>query len=521
MSHLSPIDESPQGQSVTEELVSMDHRSSADTFGGLDGGHADETAPICQRSPAPKVVEALRTITALDGLSDEEYTWLAVHGTERRAAPGMLLFCGGKPATEMMILLAGEVHVRRDSTSSMVFTGRAGQMTGMLPFSRMKNYGGNGYAASETWALEIPERLFPAMLQAIPSMTQRCVSVLLDRTREVTRLEQQSEKLIALGKLAGNLAHELNNPASAAQRTATLMRGDLRTYGFDAYQFGALGMGQELTSAFFGWVDSLGTARARRASEPKPGLLEAADREEAMLRWLRAHHIAEPWTIAPCLTEARIDTAHMDQLASLLPSKYLPAAVSVFNNAQRVEQQATTVLGSTERIFALIQAIKDYSYLDQAPVQDIDLRRSLDSTLAMFAQRLEGILVKTRIEPDLPPLSAFGSELNQVWTELIENAIEAMQNETFGAPCLDIEARRAGRMVYVDFTNNGPAIDAAQISRIFEPFFTTKAPGSGLGLGLDTAQRIVHRHAGDITVKSGPDKTCFEVRLPLDRAEAY
>jgi signal transduction histidine kinase len=211
----------------------------------------------------------------------------------------------------------------------------------------------------------------------------------------------------------------------------------------------------------------------------------------------------------------------MDQLASLLPSKYLPAAVSVFNNAQRVEQQATTVLGSTERIFALIQAIKDYSYLDQAPVQDIDLRRSLDSTLAMFAQRLEGILVKTRIEPDLPPLSAFGSELNQVWTELIENAIEAMQNETFGAPCLDIEARRAGRMVYVDFTNNGPAIDAAQISRIFEPFFTTKAPGSGLGLGLDTAQRIVHRHAGDITVKSGPDKTCFEVRLPLDRAEAY
>jgi len=172
-------------------------------------------------TPLPEIIEALRTISPLNGLTEEEYGWLASHGSERISDSDALVFNEGEPATHLVFILRGEIHVRRRHSGPMaLFIGRAGQMTGKLPFSRMKTYGGDGYTIGPTWILDIHESLFPEMLAAVPSMTQRCVSVLLDRVREVTRMEQQAEKLAALGKLAGNLSHELNNPASAAQRSA-------------------------------------------------------------------------------------------------------------------------------------------------------------------------------------------------------------------------------------------------------------------------------------------------------------
>ncbi len=507
--------------------IAFGHPSASPLPNSLTGGAdsiATEPPPRAGRPAIPsrreEVLAALRTIPLLDGLTEEEYLWLSEHGDERMGVDGALIFREGEPACHMNIILHGEVHVRRRHTGPLaLFIGRAGQITGKLPFSRMKNYGGDGYAVGPTWALDVHENLFPEMLRAIPSMAQRCVSTLLDRVREVTRMEQQAEKLAALGKLAANLAHELNNPASAAQRSAASLFHELRHYGDQKYQLGRLCLPEEEALRYRDWLARTRAEMARYVSHDSASRapLAAADREDTLTRWLQTHGVADPWELAPSLAETTITAAQLDDLVASVPVDVLPLAVSTFTAAVRVERMTETVLDSTVRIFDLISAIKDYSYMDQAPVQDVDLAQSLTTTLVMFQSRLQGIKVETDFDPELPPISAYGSELSQVWTALIDNAIEAMQ----GHGNLRLATRLTGTMATIEISDDGPGIDPAIKSRIFEPFFTTKAPGSGLGLGLDTASRIVSRHSGFLTVESRPGYTCFQIRVPLDRAEAY
>jgi signal transduction histidine kinase len=471
-------------------------------------------------TPIPEIVAALRTVTQLDGLTDEEYLWIATHGNERVGPDRAILFRDNDPATNMNIILRGEVQVRRRHAGNVaLFIGRAGSMTGKLPFSRMKNYGGEGFSVGPVWSIDIPETLFPEMLKAIPSMGQRCVSILLDRVREVTRIEQQSEKLTALGKLAANLSHELNNPASAAQRSAASLFGELREYGEQKYRLGNLCLTEQEIAAYRAWVQN---ARARMSAYSGRSLgptspLAVTDHEDAIVRWLNAHNVPQPWTIAPALSETNLPMDVLDELAAITRPEVLPVAVATVASSLRVERMAETVVDSTVRIFDLISAIKDYSYMDQAPIQDVDLAQSLENTLVMFNSRLKNVNVELDFDRDLPPVSAYGSELNQVWTALIENALESMND--MGS--LRLTTRLNGQMALVEVWDTGPGIDPSIRSRIFEPFFTTKAPGRGLGLGLDAVQRIVNKHSGFVSVESKPGATCFQIRLPLDRAQAY
>ena len=245
--------------------------------------------------------------------------------------------------------------------------------------------------------------------------------------------------------------------------------------------------------------------------------LAESDRETALLQWLETHNIPNPWAVAPALAETTITTVQLDDLADHATTEVLPVALATFASSLRVERMAETVVNSTVRIFDLIRAIKDYSYMDQAPIQDVDLAQSLETTLTMFNSRLQNVTVERNFDPDLPPVSAYGSELNQVWTALIENALDAMKDRG----TLRLTTRSSGQMAFVEIWDTGPGIAPEFKSRIFEPFYTTKAPGKGLGLGLDTAQRIVTKHSGYIQVESRPDATCFQVRLPLDQAGAY
>jgi signal transduction histidine kinase len=498
-----------------------------ETSSELDLG---QSALAAGPTPVRGIVATLRKVEGLDGLSDQDYLWLAHNGTEHKVGPGTMIFREGDPPLGMNILLAGEIHVRRSQSGNLsLFIARVGQLSGLLPFSRMKGYGGNGYSVGYAWSLDIAKEKFPGMLAAIPSMAQRCVSVLLNRVREVTRIEMQAEKLTALGKLAANLAHELNNPASAAQRSAASLFGELRRFGDQKQQLGAT-----LTEAgqFAQYQDWAQRTRAKMAGYTSRAILpdnplDLSDREELFRAWLEAHGIPEPWAIASVVAESPMTIAHLEELAALLSPQALAVSAAAFSSSLRVERMAETVVNSTVRIFDLISAIKDYSYMDQAPIQEIDLAQSLDTTLTMFNSRLDHVLVERQYDPAVPHISAYGSELNQVWTELIENALDAMSltpasgDAAVPRGTLRLRTSQLGEMVTIEIWNDGPGIPPEVVSRIFEPFYTTKPPGQGLGLGLDSVTRIVNKHNGFVTVDSKPGATCFQVRLPIDRTQAY
>jgi signal transduction histidine kinase len=473
--------------------------------------------PICE------IIEALGRIKHLEGLGYDDLEWLAQHGTERKAHEGTLVFHGGAPVHHMTILLRGEVHVRRSGGPIAFFIGRSGAVTGKLPFSRMKSFGGDGYAVGELWTLDIHEDLFPQMIQAVPALAQICVSTLLDRSREVTRMEQQAEKLNALGKLAANLSHELNNPASAARSAANNLWTELRHYGDQKFRLGSLCFAPEVKQAYSEWIDSVRDLLQPNGRPYRADAMTVATREEALLRWLSSHGVEEGWRIAPILSETEIEPAHLDGLAKFMRGEALAVSLGAFASALQAERMTDAVIDSTRRIFELISAIKDYSYMDQAPIQEINVSQQLENTLATLGSRLGAVQVVRQYGEDVPLISGYGGELNQVWTALVENALDAMALcEKTRTPVLTLRTSVSGATVLVEVCDNGPGIPPEISSRIFEPFFTTKSVGQGLGLGLDTANRLVTKHRGMLKVESSePGQTCLQVRLPIEQTGAY
>lgn len=469
-------------------------------------------------TPPEEIAEALQRIGPLQGLPLEDRLWLARHGQEFVANPGDVLFEEGTPAANMLLILKGEIHVRRQHGGPMaLFIGRAGQMTGVLPFSRMKTYGGQGFAISPVWALIVPKEIFPEMLQAIPSMTQRVVSTLLDRVREVTRIEQQAEKLSALGKLAGNLAHELNNPASAAQSAASSLAEALTANRFNRFKLVNLCLTPEQIQSVQSWEEEMiarGTARGRNEQNP----LDFIEREESIRIWLNTIQCPTPWEVAPQLAEQGVTTADLDKLREIMAGDNATCiSLQFFARFLRASRSVQTLAHSTARIFDLIDAVKAYSNMDRAPILEVDVPAGLDATVQMLQSRMDKIQIERDYEPGLPRISAYGGELNQVWTALIENALDALGNQGR----LRLACKLEGEMLLVEIWDTGPGIPPELQERIFEPFFTTKAPGQGLGLGLDNAMRIVRKHKGHLSVRSEPGSTCFRVRLPLDQFQAY
>jgi signal transduction histidine kinase len=472
--------------------------------------------PACPTS-AEELAAVLGKLAPLQGLTLEERLWLARNSEEVVAEPGEVLFEEGSPADRMVIMLKGEIHVYRQRGGPVAFfIGRTHPITGLLPFSRMKTFGGQGVAVTRLWALLIEKRLFPEMLEAIPSMGQRAVSILLDRVREVTRIEQQAEKLTALGKLAGNLAHELNNPASAAQRAAANLVGELRANRENRHRLVNLCLSHEQVQHVEEWeqgVMNRGPVHGETATE-------SIVHEETLREWLIALPCDTAWEVAPQLAEQGVKIKDLEELNSFLNPEATCVTLQYFVRYLRSRLSVDTLLNSTARIFDLISAIKDYSNMDRAPIQEVDVPAGLDTTVQMLQSRIDGVTVVREYEPDLPCISAYSGELNLVWTALIENALEAMEGiERQGQ--LKLICRMEGELLLVEVHDNGRGIPPELLDRVFEPFFTTKAPGKGLGLGLDNAMRIIHMHRGMLGVKSEAGDTCFKVRLPVEQFQAY
>jgi signal transduction histidine kinase len=367
--------------------------------------------------------------------------------------------------------------------------------------------------------LELHDSHFPELLNAIPSMTQRIVRVLLDRNREYTRAEEQIGKLAALNKLAANLAHELNNPASAAKSAAShLLSTSESDQEHARYRIGmALGTDNRLNT-YLDWVSKLRSqVSLSRHTKSENSFVGSTSLEDLLMYWLESKGFAEAWKLAPILAECNIPLSSLQELEQLVPAHLLCLAMC---DVQVILASYTAILSVTDaanRIFRLVTAVKDYSYMDREPVQDIDIAESLDTVLKLSQPRLACITIRRFYSPDVPLLKAFGSELNQVWAALVENSLDAMAS----SGTLTLSTSLQEKTILVEITDTGQGIPAECANRVFEPFFTTKPFGKGLGLGLDTVQRVIQKHFGAVAFDSQPNKTTFLVRLPLDHTEVY
>jgi signal transduction histidine kinase len=470
---------------------------------------------ISPRPPEQQSPEAaLRQISIFSDLRDDQLQWFVSNAKQLRLSSGDVLLHEGDPAEALFVLLEGEIRGRRENggADGPGFVARAGQVVGLLPFSRMTHFPLTARAIASTWMLALHKDHFQEMLQRIPELLPRLIGVMADRIREYSRAEQQRDKLSALGKLSAGLAHELNNPASAARRAAEGLREYMQEIRSVNKALDSESLSCEERSALASFEEDL---LDQMASTSPLDALEQSDLEQDIASWLNRHRIANASRLASGLVEAGVDIAVLEKLDARFRAGLLSHILARVVSSVGSERLTREIEASTGRISELVRAIKEYTYMDQAPEQEVDVRSGIESTLTMLKFRLKhGVEVKREFDPDLPRVFARGSELNQVWTNLIDNAIDAMR----GKGELTIRTSRELDFVLVEIIDSGPGIAGAVKSHIFEPFFTTKGVGEGTGMGLDTVYRIVRSHRGEISFESEPGRTSFQVRLPLKTA---
>ena len=456
--------------------------------------------------------ELLRVPVFAD-LPEDQIDWFIGQSNELALDPDQIYVHEGDPADAMFVVLEGQLQFRGELAGALITTVyKSGDVTGALPFSRMKNFPVTGRALTRSRVLRFPATLFPALVQKMPELAGRLVGLMSDRVREVTRIEQQRDRLAALGKLSAGLAHELNNPASAAKRAASQLRASLKQIKDASHQLGA----RDLTAAQKTEIEQLENSLIQK-NDPPPDILTISTLEDQLDAVLRSHGQNDLWQLSANLARKGARPELLESVfASLDPDTARAALVRICSSLEIVGM-LNEIENSTSRISDLVRAIKEYTFMDQAPVQNVDIVKSLETTLIILNHKLKrGVEVERDYQPVPLLVDSFGSELNQVWTNIIDNAIDAMH----GKGKLRVHTYRDDSCVVVEIGDNGPGIPADIQPRIFEPFFTTKGVGEGTGLGLDTVQRIVKKHRGNIQFSSKPGDTRFQIFLPAAAAQA-
>ncbi|MFL5348326.1 MAG: sensor histidine kinase [Hyalangium sp.] len=431
-------------------------------------------------------------------------------GRVRALQPGETLFAEGELDSDIFIVLSGELRITRRSgdAEELLAVHRQGEFVGELSLLSGEPMEATARAVKPARVLQVEAGVFRRMLAEGTPLARFALRALAARRQELEAQLRQQEKWATLGRLAASLSHELNNPAAAARRAAEQLREDCL-----AAQHRGLTQDCRLTDpqrkALMELLQAL-----RVAPAPMLDAQTRSDREDDLIEWLGDHGMRQAFSRASIFASAGVNLTHLEELGAVLDGPALPAGLGWLETTLSLAQLGDVVEASADRITSLIASVRQYTYMDPGALQEVDVHTGLEATLAMFAHRLRGGATVTRdYDTSLPKVWALGGELAQVWTNLIENALDAMKDRGN----LHVSTCRRGDEVHVEITDDGPGIPEELQERIWEPFFTTKPLGEGTGLGLDISLRIIeHRHGGRICLlRSKPGETRFRVELPL------
>ena len=461
------------------------------------------------------LIDRLAAFPAFAGLPPQELEWLVENGRLVRFETGEMASRKGEPVENLYIMLAGHIaiDVDRGAGPRRVMEWRAGQVNGLLPYSRMRAAPGDTLAQTPTDVLAIAPDRFPEMTRECPQFTALCVHTMLDRARNFNSSDLHDEKMLSLGKLAAGLAHELNNPASAAVRGAKLLASGIVDVDAASRTLGAMA----LTDAQLAVVERVREACLATPVSAVLSPIERADREDEIAAWLDARGAA-PDHAAP-LADTVVTLASLDELAGAVHAEKLDAVLGWIAAGCTARAIALDVEKAATRMHDLVSVVKKFTYMDRlAGPELVDVGAGLRDTLAMVAAkaRSKSVAVAIEIDPGLPRVLGTGGELNQVWLNLIDNALDAVA----ASGRVHLIAQKELGQVVVRIIDDGPGVPPGIREQIFDPFFTTKPPGQGTGLGLDIARRLVRRYDGDIELHSQPGRTEFSVRLPATETGA-
>ena len=456
--------------------------------------------------------ERLRDVKILANLGDAELERVAELGHERRLAPGDLLFREGDRATAFHILLEGALETTRDVAGEQVLllSHKPGGYLGAMALLTDTPYRGSTTAVSDSLVFELDGDELRGIAFTHPPLVRAFLAAIESVSGAVKGLERDHEKLLTVGRLAAGLAHELNNPAAAAAREVATLREYERQRQEAFAEIAARGASADRLAA----LASLGVAATAEALADQPlDPIARSDREQELADELEARGMADPYDLASAVTEARLDASWVERVAAEVGEDVLPVGLRFVASCAGTRILLAELEDATTRISDLVGAVRSYSHVDQAPRTMVDVHRGLEDTLSLLGHKLreKRIDIVRDFDRELPLIEASGPELNQVWTNLIDNAVDALPP----GGRLTLSTGTVGSRLCVEVRDDGPGIPPEVQSRIFDPFFTTKPVGQGTGLGLDIAQRLVLRHHGELRLESEPGSTRFQVMLPL------
>jgi len=460
--------------------------------------------------------EFLKRVPLFASMPDHDLDRLCEMVLEIDLKAGDQLFDEGSDGDMAYIIEEGEIEILKASGGKNVLLAvrKSGDVIGEMALLESAPRFASGRARTDSKLLAISHDQLDDLLNTSPSAARSLLFTITSRYKSTELMLRQSEKMAQLGTLTAGIAHELNNPAAAAQRGTSQLNLEVAKLLDTQIELSKLSMSTESWDR----LDNLISLIREKASQHEDiDALERSDREYEIEDWLNAHGIPEAWEIAPTLVNLGFSEDQLDELTVDFPADQFPKVVAWMDASFNTFSLLEEINQGSERISEIVKSLKTYVYLDQAPVQEVDIHEGLNNTLVMLRHKLkEGVKVTRNYAEGLPKIQAYGSELNQVWTNIIDNAIDAMN----GKGEISITTHQEGDWVIVEIEDNGPGIPDDIKEKIFSPFFTTKAVGKGTGLGLNISYKIIEKHAGEVKVFSKPGKTRFQVSLPIDFSKA-